>query len=55
MSKKGMLLSTALYFSAAAHAADCDVAAYVWPAYQNEPRWAELGIFSDGKGEWQNV
>ncbi len=32
-----------------------DVAAYVWPAYQPEPRWAELGIFSDGKGEWQNV
>lgn len=33
----------------------CDVAAYVWPAYQPEPRWAELGIFGDGKGEWQNV
>ena len=32
-----------------------DVAAYVWPAYQSEPRWAELGIFADGKGEWQNV
>ena len=32
-----------------------DVAAYVWPAYQPEPRWAELGIFKDGKGEWQNV
>ena len=32
-----------------------DVAAYVWPAYQNEPRWAELGIFGAGKGEWQNV
>ena len=32
-----------------------DVAAYVWPAYQPEPRWAELEIFSAGKGEWQNV
>lgn len=32
-----------------------DVAAYVWPAYQPEPRWAELGIFKDGIGEWQNV
>ena len=32
-----------------------DVAAYVWPAYQSEPRWAELGIFDAGKGEWQNV
>ena len=34
---------------------DCDLAAIVWPAYQPEPRWAELGIFADGKGEWQNV
>jgi hypothetical protein len=32
-----------------------DVAAYVLPAYQPEPRWAELGIFKDGIGEWQNV
>ena len=32
-----------------------DIAAYVWPAYQPEPRWKELGIFADGKGEWQNV
>ena len=38
-----------------AAAADYDVAAYVWPAYHNEPRWAELGIFADGKGEWQNL
>ena len=36
-------------------AAEYDVAAYVWPAYHPEPRWAELGIFKDGKGEWQNV
>ena len=32
-----------------------DVAAYVWPAYQPEPRWAELGVFDKGIGEWQNV
>ena len=38
-----------------AAAAEYDVAAYVWPAYQPEPRWAELGIFGDGKGEWQNL
>ena len=36
-------------------AAEYDVAAYVWPAYQNEPRWAELGIFAHGNGEWQSV
>ena len=38
-----------------AGASGYDVAAYVWPAYQPEPRWAELGIFDAGKGEWQNV
>lgn len=38
-----------------AGAAEYDVAAYVWPAYQPEPRWAELGIFADGRGEWQNL
>ena len=32
-----------------------DVAAYVWPAYQPDPRWVELGVFDAGKGEWQNV
>ena len=37
------------------NAAEYDVAAYVWPAYQPEPRWADLGIFKAGKGEWQNV
>ena len=35
--------------------AGCDVAAIVWPAYQPEPRWAELNIFKHGCGEWQNV
>lgn len=36
--------------------ANCDVAAYVWPAYHSDPRWREdLGLFSHGKGEWQNV
>lgn len=38
-----------------AFAAGYDIAAYVWPAYQPEPRWAELGIFGNGKGEWQSV
>ena len=32
-----------------------DVAAIIWPAYQPEPRWKELGIFQNGVGEWQNV
>ena len=42
-------------FAASASAAEYDIAAYVWPAYQPEPRWAELGIFKAGKGEWQSV
>lgn len=41
--------------AASAGAANYDIAAYVWPAYQPEPRWAELGLFPAGKGEWQNV
>ena len=32
-----------------------DLAAIIWPAYQAEPRWSELGIFDHGTGEWQNV
>ena len=39
----------------AAHAEKYDIAAYVWPAYQPEPRWGEMGIYAEGKGEWQNV
>ena len=35
--------------------AEFDVAAIIWPAYQNAPRWKELGIFAHGCGEWQNV
>ena len=44
-----------LFTLSAGIAQDYDVAAYVWPAYQPEPRWAELGIFKAGKGEWQSV
>lgn len=33
-----------------------DVAAYVWPAYHDEPRFQnEMNIFHDGKGEWEAV
>lgn len=33
-----------------------DVAAYVWPAYHDEPRFQnEMSIFHDGKGEWEAV
>jgi len=50
-----MLLAMAAIGPSVVHSAGYDVAAFVWPAYQNEPRWSELGLFGDGKGEWQNV
>ena len=53
------LIAGMVFAAGAALSADAgngyDVAAYVWPAYQPEPRWAELGIFQKGIGEWQNV
>ncbi len=49
------MLATLLFAVAAPAPSEYDVAAYVWPAYQPEPRWAELGIFGKGIGEWQNV
>lgn len=48
-------LAFLLALSMGVSAASYDVAAFVWPAYQPEPRWAELGIFGDGKGEWENL
>ena len=32
-----------------------DIAAFVWPAYFNEPRFADIGVFPDGKGEWEAI
>jgi hypothetical protein len=32
-----------------------DVAAFVWPAYFNEARFADIGVFPDGKGEWEAI
>jgi len=58
MKLAGSVLFAALVTAGGAGASEggsFDVAAYVWPAYQPELRWAELGIFKAGKGEWQNV
>ena len=55
MTSKRILTGIFGLLVAQAMAQGYDVAAYVWPAYQPEPRWAELGIFKDGKGEWQNL
>jgi hypothetical protein len=32
-----------------------DVAAYYWPAYHDDPRFSEMGIFKEGKGEWEVI
>jgi hypothetical protein len=32
-----------------------DVAAYVWPAYQPDARFNDIGVFKDGKGEWEAI
>ena len=58
---RSLFLFSAFFASFVANAAEkdslvrYDIAAYVWPAYQPEARWAELGIFDKGIGEWQNV
>jgi hypothetical protein len=31
------------------------VAAYVWPAYQPDARFNDIGVFKDGKGEWEAI
>ena len=55
MRAKALFLAAAFSTAAGVIAAQYDVAAYVWPAFQPDPRWAELGIFKDGRGEWQNL
>lgn len=37
------------------HGSKYDVAAYIWPAYQDDPRYAEIGLFDDHKGEWEAI
>lgn len=32
-----------------------DVAAYYWPAYHPDPRFKEINVFPDGKGEWEAI
>lgn len=32
-----------------------DIAAFVWPAYQPDERFKDIGVFKDGKGEWEAI
>lgn len=54
MKKLFYLLATILVCSCAAPK-HYDVAAYIWPAYQDDPRWQEIGLFGDHKGEWEAI
>src|ERR1035437_9665849 len=32
-----------------------DVAAFYWPAYHPDPRFKDINVFPDGKGEWEAI
>src|SRR5882757_7641277 len=32
-----------------------DVAAFYWPAYHPDPRFKDIHVFPDGKGEWEAI
>lgn len=49
--KKLFFATFASVFAGFCGASEYDLAAYVWPAYQPEPRWKELGIFEPGNGK----
>ena len=49
------ILAAGLLLSGPAAAKAYDVAAYVWPAYHDEPRYQDIGIFPDHRGEWESI
>ncbi|MDR1859594.1 MAG: glycoside hydrolase family 99-like domain-containing protein, partial [Bacteroidales bacterium] len=50
-----LLLVGVLAGCAATPQSGYDVAAFVWPAYFDEPRFRDIGVFPDGKGEWESI
>lgn len=53
--KRFLFLISILTAASCAKTPQYDVAAYVWPAYQDDARWQEIGLFHDHKGEWEAV
>ena len=53
--KKLLHLISVLTISACTAPQAYDVAAYIWPAYHDEPRYQEIGLFADHKGEWEAI
>lgn len=50
-----LLLSCLLASAQKKPSQNYDVAAFVWPAYQPAPRFKDIGVFKDGKGEWEAI
>ena len=50
-----LVLITGVILLHAQQSTHYDVAAYVWPAYHPDPRFKDMGVFKDGKGEWEAV
>ncbi|MCQ2143458.1 MAG: glycoside hydrolase family 99-like domain-containing protein [Bacteroidales bacterium] len=55
MMKKSILFLFSIALCACSKTAGYDVAAYIWPAYHDDPRYAEIGLFDDHKGEWEAI
>ena len=53
--KKLAFILVALAACACTSAGRYDVAAYIWPAYHDDPRYQEIGLFADHKGEWEAI
>lgn len=53
--KRFIYLIAALVACSCTSASKYDVAAYIWPAYQDDPRYQEIGLFNDHKGEWEAI
>lgn len=53
--KKIIYLFAALAVCACTSGPKYDVAAFIWPAYHDEPRYQEIGLFADHKGEWEAI
>lgn len=52
-------MQLALFWKANAQTTDknntYDIAAFYWPGYHPEPRFKDIHVFPDGKGEWEAV
>lgn len=50
-----LLATPAVYGQAGSGKYKYDVAAFYWPAYHPDPRFKDIHVFPDGKGEWEAI